>query len=127
MNINGKKIFVCAFTQGYISDMPQQTENSGFKRFNANHGCRKCTVVQKDLGKLNLNTVELERSHYEMMIQRKKLKRMSKTEAVKFCQEWGLKDKSSPLVQLSPALDIIHTHPLDPAHSELAGLSRGLQ
>ena len=46
LSINGHNAFVCVFTQAYVSDMPQQTENSGFKQFNVKCGCGKCIVTQ---------------------------------------------------------------------------------
>ena len=32
LQINGEMKFVCAYTLSYIGDMPQQQDNSGFKR-----------------------------------------------------------------------------------------------
>ena len=127
MEINGEWKYVCAFAQAYVGDMPQQTENSGFKRFNARRGCGKCIAEQKDLGNLNFDTNRYSRSHYETLARRQVAGQMNKTNAARFFVEWGLKEKQSPLVQISPALDLIQTRPLDPAHSELAGLSRALQ
>ncbi|KAI9875527.1 MAG: hypothetical protein M1830_008388 [Pleopsidium flavum] len=127
MEINGEQRFVCAFPQAYIGDMPQQNENSGFKRQNAIRGCGKCIATQKEFGNLDFDILRLNRSHYETMIHRQKAEKMRKTAAVNFYKEWGMKEKPSPLEKISPALDIIQTRPLDPAHSELAGISRALQ
>lgn len=45
MHIQGNDVFVCAFILAFLGDMPQQNDNSGFKRQNATRGCRSCLVT----------------------------------------------------------------------------------
>ena len=49
-----------------------------------------------------------------------------KTRAAAYGREHGLDTEDSPLVSISPALDIIMSCPSDPAHSEYGGISKQL-
>ena len=44
-HINDEEVFLCAFHDMYVGDMPQQQENSGFKSQKATPGRRFCFIV----------------------------------------------------------------------------------
>jgi hypothetical protein len=48
----------------------------------------------------------------------------TKRDREKYATKWGLDTVPSPLVDISPALDILLSRPSDPAHSEYQGLAR---
>jgi len=125
VEINGVRTLMCVFTLCYLGDMPQQQANSGMKTQRAARGCRLCFVHEDERGDLAYDTKALGRYHYQVIAMRKEmLSRRTKREREIYAAKWGMNIDSSPLVAISPALDIIMTRPGDPAHSEYNGLGR---
>ena len=122
--INGQKQVVCAFIMVWLGDMPQQQDNSGFKRQNAGRGCRFCTINTESRDELDFDIVLQGRYNHSTQALRRKEKQMSKSAWRSFCVEWGLAEAPPAVASLTPALDIIRTRPTDPAHSEYAGISK---
>ena len=125
VDINGKTTHMCVFTLCYTGDMPQQQENSGFKTQRAIRGCRFCFIDETVRGDLDYNTIEEGRYHYQTMRMRQGIKELrTKKDKNTRATKWGLAVDEPPLLQLSPALDVILTRPGDTAHSEYNGISR---
>ncbi|KAK3896551.1 hypothetical protein C8A05DRAFT_39905, partial [Staphylotrichum tortipilum] len=129
MDINGEQVRLCAFAICYTGDMPQQAENSGFKGPRAHKFCRCCfafagqRAVDPDvLLKFDITT------HGRFHVQTTEMQHMLTTglknasERKRFCSQWGMAEELPALLQLSPALDLVLSRPLDPAHSEYNGL-----
>ena len=122
--IKGQKCFVCIFTLCYLGDMPQQQENAGFKTQRANLGCRFCFITADERHNLDYDVIKNGRYHNQTsQLRRNWIAKATKREQDAYATEWGLGD-SLPLAKISPALDLILTRPIDPAHSEYNGLSR---
>lgn len=125
LNINGVDTFVCAYIMCYIGDTPQQQVNAGFKSHNADYGCRNCLAFQEDLGNLDYDIVSKGRYHHQTLeLRQRMIKLKTKKAREDFAQDWGLADEQTPLIKLSPGLDLVLTRPPDPAHSEYAGMSK---
>lgn len=122
MEIEGRKVFVSAFPQAYIGDMPQQADNAGLKRQNAMLPCSKCRIQKEDKSELDFDIYTNARSHYQDQIERGRASKMGKTVATKHLQQLGMKEQPSPLLGLCDAMDLILSRPYDPAHSELGGI-----
>ncbi|KAI8177284.1 hypothetical protein K4K51_005651 [Colletotrichum sp. SAR 10_75] len=132
MNINSVDTIVCVPTLCYISDMPQQDKNSGFRGPKANKFCRFYFISQtavksrKASNILDFNVVTHSQYHYQTIEMQKEIEsKGTKTATKAFASQWGLsKGQLAPtLAQLSPALNLIMSHPPDPAHSEYQGIS----
>ena len=79
ITINGEEQVVCAFIMAWIGDMPQQQDNSGFKRQNANRGCRFCTIFSESRDELEFDTVLKGQYHHTTLALWQKEKQMSKS------------------------------------------------
>ncbi len=122
--INGEEKVLCAFIMAWLGDMPQQQDNSGFKRQNAARGCRYCSIRSDHRDNLQYDIVTMGRYHHQTLALRQQESRLTKTGWKAVCVQWGLSEVQSPVVALTPALDIIRTRPADPAHSEYAGMAK---
>ena len=116
---------VCAYVALFTGDMPQQQDNSGFKRQSAKKGCRYCLIDEKQRGDLDYDIFKNGRSHHHTTQLRKYAESLpTKKEFKEFCVKWGLAENLTPLVKMTPALDVIKSRPADPAHSEYAGMAK---
>lgn len=122
--VNGEKRVVCTFIMAWLGDMPQQQDNSGFKRQNAIQGCRYCIIYSEARDELDFDVVRNGRYHSATLALREKERTMNKREWKAFCVKWGLSEAQSPVVSLTPALDVIRTRSSDPEHSKYAGISK---
>ncbi|KAI9748387.1 MAG: hypothetical protein M4579_007241 [Chaenotheca gracillima] len=127
VKINGEVKTMFAYTLAFIGDMPQQNENAGFKRQSAKFGCRSCLIDSKSRGDLDFDIVRKGRYHYHTLQLQRHCKVLHATKRKKFCQDWGLKETPPPLMEITPALDIIRSRPADLAHSEFAGMAKQAQ
>ena len=125
--LDGKKTLLCAYILAFTGDMPQQQDNSGFKRQSATLGCRNCIIDQKNRGNLDFDTLHKGRYHHHTMQLRAYGRTLSASKYKSLCTTWGLAEKLTPLVKLTPALDIIRSRPADPAHSEYSGMAKQAQ
>lgn len=128
--INGQDTRMCAFTMAYIGDMPQQAENSGLKGPRATKFCRFCNIasVGKHISDPNqpfyVDVHQEGRFHNQtLQMQNMMLGLRSETAKEAYGKQWGLSSPSPALASISPALDLIVSRPMDPAHSEFSGLS----
>ena len=64
MTLKGQKYFVYAFVHAYISDMPQQQANSGYKTQRATLGCRFCLIGKDERHSMKYDTVMNRRYHH---------------------------------------------------------------
>ncbi|KAI9848827.1 MAG: hypothetical protein M1837_006343 [Sclerophora amabilis] len=124
MDINGRQVLVCAFTHAFLGDMPQQLENRGLLRQNANHGCGYCLVHAKERGNLDYDTVKNGRYHYQVLDTRRRGEAMTASARKKFFGDVGMRDLQTPLISIAPALDIVRSRPANVAHSEYRGLGK---
>ncbi|KAI1131426.1 hypothetical protein F5Y10DRAFT_262185 [Nemania abortiva] len=129
-DINGQDTRICAFTMAYIGDMPQQAENSGLKGPRATRFCRFCNIIAMGGQIVDPNQpfyvdVNQEGRFHNQTLQMQKMMQGLRSEAAKeaYGKQWGLSDPSPALATISPALDLIVSRPMDPAHSEFSGLS----
>jgi hypothetical protein len=127
IEINGEKKFVCVYILAFTGDMPQQQENSGFKRQSANRGCRSCLVEEWNRGDLGFDIVLQGRYHYHVTALRDYGRTLTSTQYKKWCSAWGLAENLTTLVQMTLALDIIRSRPADLAHSEYASMAKQAQ
>jgi hypothetical protein len=65
MDINGQATLVRGFTHVIVGDLPQQADNSGFLRYNANLGCRSCFVHKSNRGDYQFDCVTSGRYHWD--------------------------------------------------------------
>lgn len=127
ITVKGEEVFLCAFVLAFLGDMPQQNDNVGIKRQNADRGCRACTVLVPERGDLNYPIIMEGRYHHQLKRQRAYISRISRTAQKAYCQEWGLTENPSPLDKISPCLDLVQSKPSNPAHSEYSGIAKFLQ
>ncbi|RYC58953.1 hypothetical protein CHU98_g7247 [Xylaria longipes] len=128
--INGQDTRICAFTMAYVGDMPQQAENSGLKGPRATRFCRFCNIVSagKQISDPNqpfyIDVNQEGRFHNQtLQMQNMMLGLRSETAKEAYGKQWGLSSPTPALATISPALDLIVSRPMDPAHSEFSGLS----
>jgi hypothetical protein len=129
-DLDGRKVRLCAFPLCYIGDMPQQAENSGMKGPRAKKFCRFCYAFSKKETvaadeQLNLDLVEQGRYHHQILEMQANMAELGDEESgvvKRYGTQWGIATPSPPLATLSPALDLVISRPLDPAHSEYNGL-----
>ena len=127
LNINGHNRRVWAPIVAFLGDMKQQQASAGFLGARANVCCRFCdadldtrTDLSRDLskyGRYHHQTVQLRRDALTLRTMKERLDRLSLN---------GLSAEASTLQSITPALDIIMSRPMDPAHSEYYGLVRRL-
>jgi hypothetical protein len=127
MEVNGKMVRLCAYTMCYIGDMPQMAENSGLKGPRAKKFCRCCYTFsgQKAVDPeiiLKVDLLKHGRFHTQMEEMQHYMATLSDVNAKRYGTQWGMVNSNPPLVSLSPALDLVLSRPLDPAHSEYNGL-----
>ncbi|KAI5778025.1 hypothetical protein EDC01DRAFT_623375 [Geopyxis carbonaria] len=123
-----KKVHVTSFALGYLGDTPQQNENAGFLRSNANFGCRTCLIPSKSYSNLDFDSVKHGRYHYEVQNIRKKALALSKSAQNEYYQKLGMRPEGSYILRtLSPSLDNIRGHPPDPPHACCFGIARMMQ
>lgn len=125
VTINGKPIFMCAFTMCFLGDMPQQAELSGCLRHNAIKCCRYCLIDKNSRSNLQYDIVNFGRYQPHMQSSREDAASMSNTAAKKFLRGLGLTENNTvcqAVCTFTPALDIIRSRPIDPAHGEFTSL-----
>ena len=126
VEINGEMANLCVFSLYFLGDMPQQTENSGFKTSRAIKGCRFCHIDENECDNLDFDLVHNGIFHHQTIGMRAEMNGLnSKLARNKYGTNWGLNPEPAnpPLVQISPALDLILSRPAEPAHSEYGGIS----
>lgn len=122
---DGTKTLVSVFTLCFIGDMPQQQENSGFKTQRATRGCRFCFIDENERGNMKYDISANGRYHHQALAMRAEMKSLRTLKMRSdYSTKWGISQSDPPLVDISPALDIILTRPSDPAHSEFQGITR---
>ena len=127
MNINGQDHTVCASVMAFLGDMPQQADNGGFSRHNAERGCRTCLCPKSERGNLEYDIIGNGRYHSTTERDRESAQYFSGKDQKLFVQNTGIKIDASPITSLAPALDIILSRAYDAPHSEWRGLGRILQ
>ncbi len=125
LTINGEQTFVWAPVVAFLGDMKQQQASAGFLSPRATFSCRFCDTGFQDRGNLRRDIVSHGRYHHDVLaLRQQSLTINGKTKRIAFLSKHGLKPQSSPLQNLTPALDLIMGCPPDPAHSEYYGLVR---
>ena len=103
-----EKVFFCAFTLAFLGDMPQQQENAGFKTQRANLGCRFCYIDHQKRSDLTYDTEANGRYHFQVKLTREEMEALgSKHQKEQFATKWDISVDQTPLVKVSPALDLI--------------------
>jgi hypothetical protein len=113
-----------AFCLSFLGDMPQQQDNSGFKRPTAYHSCRRCLISESERGNLNYNIISNGRYHYQSLNLRRKGNTMNTVKRDNFFKNHGLSHQETPLFKIAPCLNLDTFFPADPCHSEYAGISK---
>jgi hypothetical protein len=125
MDINGIEATVNVFVMAFSGDMPQQAANGGFLSHNAEFGCRTCYCPSNEKGDLQYDVVFNGRYHHETHQKRNKGNAIAEvTRRNKYWTSKGLLPNTSPLEQLTPALDLILAQTYDTPHSEWKGLGK---
>jgi hypothetical protein len=75
-------------------------------------------VTDDEKGNLDFNVVMNGRYYYKTQYLQELAQGKPKQVKSKFCTEWGSVEQKSPLVQISPALDLVDSCPSDPCYSE---------
>ena len=68
LKIHGKETLVFASALGFMGDMPQQADNTGFMRSNGILGCRVCFVMIQDYGDLSFDVIHRGRYHSDIIL-----------------------------------------------------------
>lgn len=123
-----EQVIVVSFILAFLSNMPQQQENSSIKSQNTTYGCRSYIVANVYRGNLVYNLVANSRFYYKQQRYRRYLNSNPpnlRTKAAKDRKEKATSvDRKSPLlVLITLALDIILTRPADPYYSKQKGLT----
>lgn len=130
MEINGQKKFVCSFVQFITGDLPSQQKLSGCKSHNATKPCRDCFITNTERHNLDFDIVGFGRYHFAHIDNLSFAhSRPTQDQRRKAETQFGINaDENLLLVlgRLFPALDLLKSRTFDPAHSELAGISRML-
>ena len=63
--INGEEKILYAFIIAWLGDMPQQQDNSEFKRQNTGRGCRYCSIKSSHGDNLQYDIVTMGRYHHQ--------------------------------------------------------------
>ena len=125
VTIGGKETFLSVFTLAFTGDMKQQMESSGLGSALAILGCSKCLATKEERADLTYNTHLHGRTHHRILQERRKAKTMK--DGDKYLTKLNMKHEESPLVAISPSLDLIQSRPLDAAHSEFGGIAKQSQ
>ena len=107
----------------YLSDIPEQIQNSGCRSARAVRFCRSCRITKSQGGDLLFDTVIEGRYHFEMLRIRAEAEKKAMRPCLEQLFEEGLADEQTPLVLLTPALDLNNTRPADSGHLKLKGVS----
>ena len=122
---DGNSTLLCVFTLAFTGDMKQQQDNSGFMSPIANRGCAKCLVTKNQKSNLTFNVVLNARYHHRSLLER--IRGEQSTNRVKYFRSLGMQEEQTPLIAISPSLDLIRSRPGDAAHSEYAGIAKQAQ
>ncbi|KAL9593508.1 MAG: hypothetical protein Q9219_007519 [cf. Caloplaca sp. 3 TL-2023] len=127
LNDNEEPTTVIVYTMAFTGDLPQQQANSGFMSPIAHRGCSKCLVTKEQRHDLTFDLLLQSRNHYRVLYERTKAENLPVSRRHQFFQSMGMRKDQSPLVDLTPALDILRSRPFDAAHSEYAGIAKQAQ
>lgn len=107
----GSDATLFAFTLCFLGDMPQQNDNTGFKRPTAKRSCRMCLVTQEYRGMLDFDKVCLGRYHHQIWQHQQIVLMKNGTAREAFYCEYGLSLNPCPLLAIAPSLNLITFFP----------------
>jgi hypothetical protein len=113
-----------AFCSAFLGDMPQQQDNSGFKRPTARRSCRNCFIKNTNRDDLDYNIQRMGRYHYHTLSIRDYIERRPRGERDELLRDYGLSSQQTPLFTIAPSLHLDTFFPSDPCHSEYSGVSK---
>lgn len=130
--LGSRQVIVCTFLLYYISDMPQQQENSSMKTQRTTISCRFCYYLDTQRRNLQFDIIVIGRYYYEYQEIRKHLDEGTASNVNKkgkrkaYAQQYSLDLEQGVLAlkKVSPVLDVILTRPLDLAHSKYNSISQ---
>ncbi|KAI5846335.1 hypothetical protein DFP73DRAFT_593398 [Morchella snyderi] len=116
---SGEDVFVTAFPQVLIGDMPQQNQNSGAKTHKAVYGCRSCFVPDVQRNSLMFNTSHngRYRQHVQFIFKTAHSKGSRARDTI--LQRAGLSASGPYFDNAYTMLDAQRSTPNDPMHAEL--------
>lgn len=126
IDIDGRKVMLCAITFVFLGDILQQQENAGMLSQKATIGCRFCLTVSNDRGNLDADLVSNSKYYWELERIRQFIANLSMTATTtrtKFARTFGMDPNPPTIYIISPALDMIVSKPSEPVYSELNGIS----
>lgn len=123
-NLRSEEPRLVAFCSAYLGDMPQQQDNSGFKRPTARRSCRNCFIQDTNRDDLDYDTRRMGRYHHHTLSTRDCIERKPRSERDELLKEYGLALQQTPLLSIAPSLNLDTFFPSDPCHSEYAGISK---
>ncbi|WEW61081.1 hypothetical protein PRK78_006570 [Emydomyces testavorans] len=109
----------------FLGDMPQQNDNAEIKRPSAVHSCQICNVAEPQRHNMSFDTVAEGQYHYQLLNTQSEIL-LIRTAAARE-KEWkasGMNKENSPILQMSPCINLVTFFPSDPAHSELSRISK---
>lgn len=127
MELNGHSTMVRGFTHVIVGDLPQQADNTGFLRHNANLGCRSCLIRKEERGDYDFDYIRYGRYHWDIMYTRQEAEPLSGVDKAAFFSSKGMRPQPASTVDLAPWLDLVLSRAYDIPHSEWRGMGRLLQ
>ena len=134
--ISGKEKTVWAPILAFTGDMKSQQALAGFMGPRADYSCRMCFANSANRDNMSFDIVTNGRYHHETIYTRTEgnsakttniggvPKRITKAQREAFFSSQGMLAKASAFQRMTPGLDLIHSRPGDPAHSEFSGIVR---
>jgi hypothetical protein len=114
---------VRAFPIVLTGDMPQNADNAGFMRHQAQKGCRGCYTTQEERGNLDYDITGHGRYHYDTVFLRKEGRALPTEKArTKFFKNLGMRQDPPAITMLYRALNLILGLAYDLPHSHWRGM-----
>jgi hypothetical protein len=115
---------VIAFCMAFLGDMPQQQDNSGFRRPTAARSCRNCLIHNYERADLEYDIHKYSRFHFETQNLRSHIQETPVRKRNGELKKYGVSADESPLFTIAPCLNLDTFFPSDPCHSEYSGISK---
>ena len=124
--VNDIEIEICFFVMKLIDDMFQQIENEEFVHHNAQKECRFCFCFKTLRKDLQFDIVQKNKYHFEIIKQREHAKQFVDENRKVFLKKIEFQLKSSVIIRLCFALDLMRIRTYDVFHSKWRELKRTL-
>ncbi|CAB4395578.1 unnamed protein product [Rhizophagus irregularis] len=96
MDLDNKRIWITGGLGNITSDLPEGNEQAGIKNYNANHGCRICTIHHDELNNMSFDLAMGGRYHHKTSLQFVELDNAQTHGEREFLsQQYGIRNKPS--------------------------------